>query len=158
MTKTSIAITNQNLKDIGIKCPGHRAKILIHLEEKADIIPLYLEKDIIYNDKNIYLNNNSLFKFCNEIGCQKYLNNFRRNGYFNSELLFSQMLTREPITKQMLIEDLGIVNEENINRIIKGLNEEGINYFKTLKKKNKNLKIFSDDKLYHNSCEACQIF
>ena len=157
LTKTSIAITNQNLKDIGINCPGHRAKILIHLEEKANIIPLYLEKNIIYNSTNNYLNN-SLFKFFNGIGCIKYVNSFRRNGYFNSELLFSQMLTREPITKKMLIEDFGIDNEDNINRIIKGLNEESINYFKKLKKKNKNKNSFLDDKLNLNSCETCNVF
>ena len=29
LTKTSISITNQNLKDFGIMCPGHRTKILI---------------------------------------------------------------------------------------------------------------------------------
>ena len=44
----------------------------------------------------------SLFKFLSSIGCEKYVNNFRRNGYYNSELLFSQMLTRESITKQMI--------------------------------------------------------
>ena len=45
LTKTSISITNQNLKDFGIMCPGHRTKILIHLEEKAELFPFYLEKN-----------------------------------------------------------------------------------------------------------------
>ena len=158
LTKTSITITNQNLKDIGIKNAGHRAQILIHLEEKADVFPFYLEKNIIYNNYNInYLKNDSLFKFLSSIGCEKYVNNFRRNGYYNSELLFSQMLTRESITKQMIKDDFFIENEYNIGKIIKGLNVESKNYIKKLKRINKNINVIFDDRMYHNSCESCII-
>ena len=38
-TKNGIALSEKNLKDIGIKLKGDRAKILIHLEEKAGIFP-----------------------------------------------------------------------------------------------------------------------
>ena len=159
LTKTSIAITNQNLKDIGILNAGHRAQILIHLEEKAEIFPFSLEKNIIYNNKNSKnLNNNSLFKFLNKIGCKTYINNFRRNGYFNSELLFSQMFTREPINKEMLSEDFCIDKEENIDIIMSNLNLESKNYRKKLKRKNINTKIIFDDKIYRNSCESCIVF
>ena len=162
LTKTSIAITNQNLKDIGIMCPGHRAKILIHLEERAELFPFYLEKNIIYNNKtnnnnNTYLNNDSLFKFFNGIGCERYVNNFRRNGYFNSELLFTQMITREPITKSMLYEDFCIDTEINIGKIIKGLNEASSNYIKKLRNKKRISDIY-DDKIYRDSCEPCLVF
>lgn len=146
------------MKDIGIKNAGHRAQILIHLEEKADVFPFYLEKNIIYNNYNInYLKNDSLFKFLSSIGCEKYVNNFRRNGYYNSELLFSQMLTRESITKQMIKEDFFIENEYNIGKIIKGLNVESKNYIKKLKRINKNINVIFDDRMYHNSCESCII-
>ena len=49
-TKSGIALSNQNLKDIGIISCGERAKILIHLEEKSGIIPYFLERDKIYID------------------------------------------------------------------------------------------------------------
>ena len=159
LTRTSITITNQNLKDIGIKSAGHRAKILIHLEERAGIFPFYLEQNIIYNnnDNNNYLNNDSLFKFLSGIGCEKYVNNFRRNGYHNSEILFSQMLTRESITKKMLKDDVCIDSEYNISKIIKCLNVESKNYVKKLRK-NKNINLIFDDKIYRDSCESCIIY
>ena len=159
LTRTSITITNQNLKDIGIKSAGHRAKILIHLEERADIFPFYLEQNIIYNnnDNNNYLNNDSLFKFLSGIGCEKYVNNFRRNGYHNSEILFSQMLTRESITKKMLKDDVCIDSEYNISKIIKCLNVESKNYIKKLRKY-KNINLIFDDKIYRDSCESCIIY
>ena len=161
LTKTSITITNKNLKDIGIMCPGHRAKILIHLEEKAELFPFYLEKNTIYNNKitnnDFYFNKDSLSTFLNGIGCEKYVNNFRKNGYFNSELLFTQMITREPITKLMLYEDFCIDTEINIIKIIKGLNVESRNYIKRLKTKKKVNNIY-DDNIYNNSCEPCLVF
>ena len=164
LTKTSISITNQNLKEIGIKNGGHRAQILIHLEEKAEIIPYILEKDIIYNNKtdisSVCSNsdsNNSLLKFLSKIKCDNYIYNFKRNGYTNSELLFSQMLTRQPITREILIEDFLIDNEYIINKIINGLKIETENYIKKLKK----TKDHKNDIHYHkknNSCENCLIF
>jgi hypothetical protein len=165
LTKTSISITNQNLKEIGIKNGGHRAQILIHLEEKAEIIPYILEKDIIYNNKTVICSvcsnsdsDNSLLKFLSKIKCDNYFYNFKRNGYTSSELLFSQMLTRQPITREILIEDFLIDNEYIINIIINGLKTETNNYIKKLKK----TKDHKNDILhYHkknNSCENCLIF
>lgn len=40
MTKTGIAISNQNLKEFGIINSSDRAKILINLEEKAGVTPI----------------------------------------------------------------------------------------------------------------------
>lgn len=161
LTKTYEAINNQNLKDIGIMCPGHRAKILVHIEEKAQIFPFYLEKDIIYNndnktninEKNIF--DDKLFKFLKEIKCEKYLNNFKINGYFNIELLYSLMLTRHPLNKGILKEDLYIEEEDIIIKIINKLEKDSKNYANKLKKRNTN-NIY-DDKISYNSCEICQI-
>lgn len=166
LTKTSISITNKNLKDIGIKNACHRSQILIHLEERAEIIPFKLEKDIIYNNKKIkYMNNgdnifikDSLFEFMCKIKCENYVSNFRRNGYSNSEILFTQMVTRQSITKEMLSEDLFIYNEDIKNRIINGLKIESRNYIKNLTKigHNRNTIFYYHKK--HNSCEKCLIF
>ena len=169
LTQSGIAITNQNLKDIGIMNAGDRAKILIHLEEKAEIIPYYLETDIIYsnsvnnsiseyNDRNM---KDRLFNFLKEIGCDRYINNFKLNGYFNIELLLSQMLTRQPIDKNMLKDDFYIDNENNRNKILKKLEIETKNYVKKLKGRSVcsiNNTIVYDDKIYRNSCEPCIVF
>ena len=169
LTQSGIAITNQNLKDIGIINAGDRAKILIHLEEKAEIIPYYLETDIIYsnsvnnsiseyNDRNM---KDRLFNFLKEIGCDRYINNFKLNGYFNIELLLSQMLTRQPIDKNMLKDDFYIDNENNRNKILKKLEIETKNYVKKLKGRSVcsiNNTIVYDDKIYRNSCEPCIVF
>ena len=131
LTKTTIAISNKNLKDIGISNAGDRAKILIHLEEKAGVFPIILEKKIIYDNSS---NCNSLGKFLLDYKCEIFTNNFKKNGYYNSELLYCQMLIREPINKNNIIKDLGIKDEYYINNILRGLEDESKKYLKKLKK------------------------
>lgn len=160
-TKTILAISNQNLKDIGIMNASHRAKILIHLEEKAEIIPFYLEKDIIYNDNNKNFNDKCSEKFLNffrDIDCEKYLNNFKLNGYFNVELLLTQMITRQPINERILKEDFYVDDENMRKNIMKKLDTEATKYIKELNKRNINQTINYEDKTYRNHCEACLIF
>ena len=160
-TKTILAISNQNLKDIGIMNASHRAKILIHLEEKAEIIPFYLEKDIIYNDNNKNFNDKCSEKFLNffrDIDCEKYLNNFKLNGYFNIELLLTQMITRQPINERILKEDFYVDDENMRKNIMKKLDTEATKYIKELNKRNINQTINYEDKTYRNHCEACLIF
>lgn len=160
-TKTILAISNQNLKDIGIMNASHRAKILIHLEEKAEIIPFYLEKDIIYNDSNKNFNDKCSEKFLNffrDIDCEKYLNNFKLNGYFNVELLLTQMITRQPINERILKEDFYVDDENMRKNIMKKLDTEATKYIKELNKRNINQTINYEDKTYRNHCEACLIF
>ena len=165
ITKTGITITNQNLKDIGILNASHRAKILIHLEERAEILPYHLERNIIYNKYDDYRDNKvigeKLFKFFNDIGCEKYLNNFKLNGYFNVELLLTQMLIRQPINSEILKEDFYIDDELSRNKIINKLEIESRKYMKRLPKKNLSNNINTinyEDKLFHNPCESCLIF
>ena len=105
-TKNGVAITYQNLKDIGIKLPGERSKILVHLEEISGNF------EIISNKLNIYNNdkgqNSSITLFLEKLNLGKYINNFLVNGYYNIELLFVQMNTRQPITEEILTKDIGI--------------------------------------------------
>jgi hypothetical protein len=60
MTKSGIAMSNQNLRNIGISKAGDRAKILIRLEEKAGIFPVDLEDKVVYNNNSKH---NSLDNF-----------------------------------------------------------------------------------------------
>ena len=157
MTKKGNAISNQNLKDIGILKAGERAKILIHLEEIVGIFPFPLEKNIIYSNNYNFNSLDSLKKFLEECNCIKYINNFIINGYWNSELLFSQMLSKAPIKKEILSKDFNINNENDIDKIIKGLEDGSKNYFSKLKTLNKNNDF--DSKPNNNySCESCLIF
>ena len=160
-TKTLLAISNQNLKDIGIANASHRAKILIHLEEKAEIIPFNLEKDIIYNDNNKNFNDKcseKLLNFFREIECERYLNNFKLNGYFNVELLLTQMITRQPINERILKEDFYVDDENMRKKIMKKLDTEARKYIKGLDKRNINQTIKYEDQTHRNYCEACLIF
>ena len=153
MNKTGNAISNKNLKDIGILKVGERAKILIRLEEKAGIFPYPLENYIIYSNIS---NNNSLYNFLEKCDCQKYINNFEINSYYNSELLFSQMISKEPINKEILSNDFNIKNEKDINNLMIGLEDGSKIYLKKLK--TLNTKYSLDVKSnYKYSCNSCLI-
>ncbi len=157
-TKSSIALSNQNLKDINIESCGERAKILIHLEEKAGLIPYFLEKDKIYvtekecKEKNI----NSLFKFLTSMNLEQYENNFKENGYFTAELLFTQMNTRHPLKEDDLKNEFKIEKRGHklllYNNLVNGSKE----YIKKLRSKGHSNMVYDGASL--NSCEPCSIY
>ena len=160
-TKNSIALTDQNLKDIGINLPGDRAKILIHLEELAGNFPFLLEKKIYCNEL-IMNNNSSLYKFLSSINLEEYIETFSKNGYYNAELLYVQMLCRNPITEDILKKDFCLNKIGHIKRIMLNLNSCSENYFKRLRNKtleNKNSKsVEFEGNPYLKACDACLIF
>ena len=154
MTKSGIAISNQNLRNIGISKAGDRAKILIRLEEKAGIFPVDLEDKIVYNNNSKH---NSLDNFLEEYNCKQYVNNFKRNGYYNIELLFCQMLIREPINRYILKNDLYITKEYDIKNILKGLEDGSKKYLEKLRKGSNNNKLEVDSNNKY-SCNSCLVF
>ena len=160
-TKNSVALTEQNLKDIGINLPGERAKILIHLEELAGKFPFILDKDTIYFNKNEE-NNMSLYNFLTSINLEEYIDTFKQNGYHNAELLYVQMASKNPITEDILKNDFGLTKIGHIKRIMLNLVSCSENYIKNLKRKNiesRNCKsIIFEGNPYLNSCDACFIF
>ena len=160
-TKSGIALSNENLKDIGITSCGERAKILIHLEEKAEVIKYLLEKDKIYiNDKDSKeinkINNNSLFKFLNSINLKQYEKNFRDNGYYTAELLFTQMLTRQPLNEEELKKELKIEKKGHILFLYNNLVSGSKDYAKILKNRVHTKTIYDGPSL--KSCEPCFIY
>ena len=161
LTKNSIALSNQNMKDIGITVPGDRAKILIHLEEMAGNFPFILEKDIIYSNK-IDENRNSLYKFLTSINLEEYIREFKENGYYNAELLYVQMVSKNPITEEILKNDFGLNKIGHIKRIMLNLLNCSQNYIKRLKSINgedKSYKsIIFEENPYSKACDACLIF
>ena len=160
-TKSGIALSNENLKDIGITSCGERAKILIHLEEKAEVIKFLLEKDKIYiNDKDSKeinkINNNSLFKFLNSINLKQYEKNFRDNGYYTAELLFTQMLTRQPLNEEELKKEIKIEKKGHILFLYNNLVSGSKDYAKILKNRVHTKTIYDGPSL--KSCEPCFIY
>ena len=89
-----------------------------------------------------------------ECKCQKYINNFNNNGYYNVELLFSQMLTREPININMLKNDFFIQNECDNKKIMKGLEDRSKIYLNKLRKTDNkyNLVVNAKNKYLCYSC------
>ena len=145
------------MKDIGITVYGHRAKILIHLEEKAGIFPFSLEKDKIYEVIDDITNkNNSLFKFFASINLDQYIQNFIDNGIYSCELLFTQMLTRQPINERILEEDFNIENPNHRAFLYYNLRNWSKKYEKKLKIQEKNKIEYEGSSL--NECEVCTIY
>ena len=159
--KKGLALSYQNLKDIGINNPGDRAKILIHLEEISQNFDFVLENDVIYSNTIPQEKTGSLYYFLLKLNLEEYFNNFIENGYNNAELLFIQMASKNPITEDIIKNDLGIEKIGHLQRIMISLKEESKKYVGSLTKKennDKNKNIIYEENPYLNSCDACSIF
>ena len=157
-TKNGNVITDEILKKIGIQYPGHRAKIIIHLEEIAQLYNFQLEKEIIYmaeqNSKYI----DYLYKFLASINLEEYVNNFILNGYLSPQLMFMQMVTRQPITDKILQNDIGIKKIGYRARILNSLTTEASIYIKKLENIKDDKVLTYENNKNINSCEVCHIF
>ena len=142
-SKNGIAMSDENLREIGIKFPGIRAKISIHLEELANLFDFPIEREKVYfqNERN----KNCLYRFLSSINLECYLNNFIDNGYTSPELLFVQMQSKQPINDNILCNEIKIDKIGYRMRIINKIKNEGFNYLYKLKNGflNKN-NMFSD--------------
>ena len=136
--KKGVIISDQELKEVGINLPGDRAKILIRLKEKANIFGFAIPKSVyhtcqnlddIKNDQHIIELNNWL----SQLKIDKYLMNFVNNGYHSIELLLMQMETENPLTTEILRDELGIDKIGYRSRILNKLKEEGRNLNNRLK-------------------------
>ena len=74
--KKGLALSYQNLKDIGINIPGDRAKILIHLEEISENFDFIINKEVIYSNKITEEKNGSLYHFLLKLNLEEYFSNF----------------------------------------------------------------------------------
>ena len=161
-TKNGVALSEQNLKDIGINLNGDRAKILIHLEELAGKYPFLLEKNIIYSNTIEENKNNSLYKFLASIDLEGYIHLFYDKGYYNAELLYIQMITKNPITEEILKNEFGIDKIGYVKRIMLNLITCSQNYIKRLQNRNTDNNYYKsivfDSNPYMKACEACLIF
>ena len=165
--KHGIALTYENLRDIGIKKPGERIKILVHLDEISNNFNFYIPKKIFLDDYEINNGFNTIKNFLEKIGMKKFLNNFIENGIYNVELLYIQMGSKQSLKKDILIDDLDI-NANDAKKIFFKLYENSRNYINKMKILNKrNIKDYQDinnksivyeENNKNKSCDMCILF
>ena len=165
--KHGIALTYENLRDIGIKKPGERIKILVHLDEISNNFNFYFPKKIFSDDYEINSGFNTIKNFLEKIGMKKFLNNFIQNGIYNVELLYIQMGSKQSLKKDIFIDDLDI-NANDAKKIFFKLYENSRNYINKMKILNKrNIKDYKDinnksivyeENNKNKSCDMCILF
>lgn len=165
--KHGIALTYENLRDIGIKKPGERIKILVHLDEISNNFNFYFPKKIFSDDYEINNGFYTIKNFLEKIGMKKFLINFIQNGIYNVELLYIQMGSRQSLKKDILIDDLDI-NANDAKKIFFKLYENSRNYINKMKILNKrNIKDYKDinnksivyeENNKNKSCDMCILF
>ena len=139
--KTYTSVTDDQLKEIGILLPGDRAKILIHLEEKAELFSFPVPKNVYYDIKNINNINNilddcnvkNIFNWLKNIKIENYLENFIEGGYYSIELILMQMNSKFPINDNIIKDELGILKVGHRARLINQLIDDGKKFFNKLK-------------------------
>jgi len=161
--KSSSPITDQNLKEIGIKQAGLRARILIKLEEEARIYDFVLPMNIFYNiqipvqldkddewktDHNV----KSINLWLSQIKMEKYIENFVLNGYHSLELLMFQMYSKNPLNDTIFEEDLKIDKIGYRSRIFNKLKTDSKIYVEKLKSN----KIKVNNKVEEKQADSCR--
>ena len=164
-TKKGNYIKDVQLNRIGINKPGDRAKILIRLEEKANLYDFEVPKAVYYFNSNFINNNdfnqiskdNNLFKFflwLKDINLEMYFFNFVNNGYFSIDLLLIQMISKNPLTDEILKNEIFIEKLGYRTRIMNKLEEE----YPLFLEKLKNLNTMYINKENSRICSDCTIF
>ena len=164
-TKKGDYIKDTQLNQIGINKPGDRAKILIRLEEKANLYDFDIPKAVYYFNLE-YINNNdlnqipkdkNLFKFflwLKDINLEIYFFNFVNNGYFSIDLLLMQMISKNPLTDEILKNEILIEKLGYRTRIMNKLEEEYPSFLEKLK----NVNTIDIKKENSRICRSCTIF
>ena len=156
--KTCTAINDTQLKEIGILLPGDRAKILIHLEEKAGNYNFTVPKSVYYEIKNVKniledFNAKKIYNWLKNLKVEDYLENFIQGGYCSIELILMQMNCKFPINDSIMKEELGILKVGHRARIMNKFVEDGKKFWNKL---NNNNTIIANTQMEKN-CE-CVLF
>ena len=153
-TKSDLAMTDKNLKDIGINLIGDRAKILVRLEEKAMLFPFTLEKEKVYYHST--RNRNTLLRLLSAIKLESFIDSFVNAGYPSADLLIVQMLSRQPLNDVQLEREIGIEKIGYRMRIIHKLKSEAAVYGTRIRK---SAVIFETRKQENEEfCNLCNVF
>ena len=145
--RTNLPIKDSELKNAGINLPGDRAKILIRLEEKGNLFPFSVPKNVYYTiDKNVNINEDekiiNLKRWLKEFKMENYLNNFINNGYYSVELFLFQMISKNPINNNILQFEIGIEKIGHRSRILSILKEQSKN-IEEIKERKKDINLMN---------------
>lgn len=156
--KNGNIVTDHELKEVGISIPGDRAKILIRIKEIANLFGFTIPKSVYYICQNLdNIENDQHIKILNkwlaELKIERYLINFLNNGYHSIELLLIQMGTENPLTTEILRDEIGIDKIGYRSRILNKLKEEATILNNKLKSSTLIVNNIGDNK----NCE-CYIF
>ena len=153
-------INDYQLKNIGINKPGDRAKILIRIQEKSNLFDFTIPKAVYYfiNNYNEQIekdeNLNKLLLWLKEINLDIYISNFINNGYFSVDLLYVQMESKNPLTDEILKNEILIEKLGYRMRILNKLKEEYPLYLNNLKNEN----IVYNQNENNSLCSSCIAF
>ena len=153
-------INDYQLKNIGINKPGDRAKILIRIQEKSNLFDFTIPKAVYYfiNNYNEQIekdeNLNKLLLWLKEINLDIYISNFINNGYFSVDLLYVQMESKNPLTDEILKNEILIEKLGYRMRILNKLKEEYPLYLNNLKNEN----IVYNQNENNSPCSSCIAF
>ena len=156
--KNGNIVTDHELKEVGISIPGDRAKILIRIKERTNLFGFTIPKSVYYICQNLdNIENDQHIKILNkwlaELKIERYLINFLNNGYHSIELLLIQMGTENPLTTEILRDEIGIDKIGYRSRILNKLKEEATILNNKLKSSTLIVNNIGDNK----NCE-CYIF
>ena len=132
--KEGFPILDDSLREIGITCPGDRAKILIRIQEVSNEFNFDFPFEQVY-----FKNNHSIQRWLNKERLSKYINNFINAGYQSLELLLIQMASKFKLNDKFLKNEIHIINDEDRKFILKSLEKNSEIYVSELSK-NKSVK------------------
>ena len=137
---TGYALTDDNLKEVGITKAGDRAKILIRLQELSGGFNFNIPFNSVYyiNKKeyskvkyDFYVK--ALSNWLKEIKLGDLLENFYNNGYYSLELIYVQMFSKNPLTEKILEDDLNIKKIGYRTRLMNKIEESSKKFILELK-------------------------
>lgn len=137
---TGYALTDDNLKEVGIIKAGDRAKILIRLQELSGGFNFNIPFNSVYyiNKKeyskvkyDFYVK--ALSNWLKEIKLGDLLENFYNNGYYSLELIYVQMFSKNPLTEKILEDDLNIKKIGYRTRLMNKIEESSKKFILELK-------------------------
>ena len=154
------SIQDYELKEAGISIPGDRAKILIRIQELSNNFPFPVPKEVYHTIEDINKIENDehiqkLNKWLKNLKVEDYLINFIYSGYHSVELLLMQMISYNPLTSEMLKEEIGIDKIGYRSRIISKLKDEAKGFLGQLT--TKTLVINRGGETNPNNCQ-CIVF
>ena len=158
-TKNGHFINDYQLKNIGVNKSGDRAKILIRIQEISNSFDFTMPKTVYYytnNNEQIEkdTNLNKLLLWLKEINLDTYFYNFVNNGYFSIDLLYVQMESKNPLTDEILKNEILIEKLGYRTRILNKLKEEYPSYLNKLRSDN----IVFNQNENNRICSNCTVF